>query len=1147
MSSISQNSLKHYIDAFFCRTSFSEEDKYRLGPDPFPGLRHFDSVDGDLLIARDQSARSIRERFAKNHIVVVIGGSGSGKSSIVRGRVLREITSLNDPIDGRTGAWYAVTFRPVVAPVTQFAQALWAQIFEPLVSQRHRDKPDDRWSVVFDTVFGPSMPSEAIQGEIKQAAHDSSKLEPGFIRAKQLVEDLDDTFWKGIRAGPANLMIVIDQFEEVFRSKVDRAEQHQIFAMLLHVFKKKPEGVYIAITMRAEDLHRCAQFEGLADVVNSSFFLVDWLTEEELRAAIINPAILVFNDWGISVENATYMPFQSDVVDLLATEVRELKEQLRHKSDHLPLLQHALRVLWRTAVSRWKSEIENGEIVLPQVTSQDACSAFEAKPGDKAGTLLQRCLDTEGRRALIDSMAVFANKLSNDLREEDSTQAVPVSPEIAIRGAFCQMAALDELRRYHREYATIGEIVSKRFPYASPAFAAALQAALELFVDRGLLVSACIDNVTSFDVTHESLIRNWRQLAEWLQVDAAIVKVINESAAFPKVQIRSDDRPILDKIFAPNDAEKTLFTEAWIVAAIDNGAAAGRDGEDVRVRASSSKEQYQRVRTAWKEKVEVEERERQAAEQRDKQDRLREKAALQAKANYQFRRLRNWAFGIITVLIIGGGSTIFYLLNTARQIDSEMSQPTLLVRNIGLETINENLTAPQMGRELMLAFQQYLRLSAQQMDFYPKSNAAVTRLAIDQKIRVLLGERWHVVNTELTQAGMSKGKRANCVSLETNPQNPASIGSATVADVEFYWERRDANPAVPGILVWPRKKGKKDVALLASTRILEAQENDELCLWSDGSILTLTRQNTPSPNVYRMDWQEGDEADIWHLDQLEIRGAAGEKYRGFNDAWRRATESKGDFSTTVVSSHTDSMTMIRTIEYESLGYRFRAEFYDGLRRPFPISKEEYQRQRADSSSVILLGTGDERYDFGNNFRDFKGETLKITSSESIESRVLESSTEDGRKLSTHLYSVQVFPPAPNGFPLVWLWRGVAEFMASKNATISDLEDNRIQPEIDLGVVSSKILGGFVSQRTDGSLVLYMERMSGSLDTSGHFTKMVLAPSTKWLSDEMKTLFQSISNNWTDDYREQAKKWSIVCEQQRCAKRAEELSFVSPWN
>ena len=77
-----------------------------------------------------------------------------------------------------------------------------------------------------------------------------------------------------------NLLILVDQFEEIFRFKHKSShktsdEEAAEFIKLLLAGATSPDvPIYVVLTMRSDFIGECGQFEGLAEQVNSVVFLI---------------------------------------------------------------------------------------------------------------------------------------------------------------------------------------------------------------------------------------------------------------------------------------------------------------------------------------------------------------------------------------------------------------------------------------------------------------------------------------------------------------------------------------------------------------------------------------------------------------------------------------------------------------------------------------------------------------------------------------------------------------------------------------------------------------------------------------------------------------------------------------------------------
>ena len=81
-----------------------------------------------------------------------------------------------------------------------------------------------------------------------------------------------------------NLLVVVDQFEELFRFRqtgISGQEQAAAFVrLLLTASQQSDQRIYVAITMRSDYLGDCSQIPGLAEAVNSGEYLIPRLSRE---------------------------------------------------------------------------------------------------------------------------------------------------------------------------------------------------------------------------------------------------------------------------------------------------------------------------------------------------------------------------------------------------------------------------------------------------------------------------------------------------------------------------------------------------------------------------------------------------------------------------------------------------------------------------------------------------------------------------------------------------------------------------------------------------------------------------------------------------------------------------------------------------
>jgi energy-coupling factor transporter ATP-binding protein EcfA2 len=228
---------------------------------PFPGLRAFESDEEYLFFGREGQSEEILRRLRKNRFLAIVGTSGSGKSSLVRAGLLPYLYGGFMP--GRGSHWRAAIFRPGSDPIGNLARALNT----PSVL----GSPD-------------AIGDEAARsGILLEVTLRHSGL--GLIEAVRLA---------GLPSRE-NILIIIDQFEELFRFAGIGAEaRHEDDAnafvkLLLEAVTQTELPIYVAITMRSEFIGDCARFRDLPEAVTGSPYLIPWMTREQRRMAIEQP------------------------------------------------------------------------------------------------------------------------------------------------------------------------------------------------------------------------------------------------------------------------------------------------------------------------------------------------------------------------------------------------------------------------------------------------------------------------------------------------------------------------------------------------------------------------------------------------------------------------------------------------------------------------------------------------------------------------------------------------------------------------------------------------------------------------------------------------------------------------------------------
>jgi hypothetical protein len=296
-----------------------------------------------------------------------------------------------------------------------------------------------------------------------------------------------------------SLLIVADQFEELFRfgriAKSDGASAVERSAacvdLLLNASRQEDVPVYVVLTMRSDYLGDCAHFAGLPEALNDSQFLVPRMTRAQLKDAIECP---------VAVGGAQIMP---RLVQRLLHEIEEIpsgqdeSRAAQRDQDALPVLQHALMRMWDVS----REARERGQPIDLQHYEQPSVETLRHAL-DRHAEEVYRALPTDLHRDV--ARRVFQQLTDRDAENREVRRPTPLAELTAVarRAASGTAAPADDK--------VIGEVI-------------------EAFAARGrefVVVNAQQD----VDISHESFIRRWARLHEWLGRESASRRIYTKLA-----------------------------------------------------------------------------------------------------------------------------------------------------------------------------------------------------------------------------------------------------------------------------------------------------------------------------------------------------------------------------------------------------------------------------------------------------------------------------------------------------------------------------------------------------------------------------------------------------------------------------------------
>ena len=306
---------------------------------PFKGLRAFKETDADDFFGRDALVAELVEFVSTHRFSAVVGPSGSGKSSVVRAGLLPEVRR---GALGVTGGVLITEMYPGSYPFEELESALLRVAVAPTGGTMADLLGDDR----------------------------------GLLRvAKQILPDDE-----------SELVLVIDQFEELFSLTADVETRDHFLASLVEVARDERSRVRIVVTMRADYFDRPLEHAEFGDVLRTGLVPIAAPREHELAAAIARPAQRA----GLEFEPGLVARIVRDVAD---------------EPGALPLLQYALTTL-----------VDEREGRLLDTAAYDRVGGVEGALATKAEEIYQG-LSTKAQDA---SREVFLRLVRVDDRADDT-------------------------------------------------------------------------------------------------------------------------------------------------------------------------------------------------------------------------------------------------------------------------------------------------------------------------------------------------------------------------------------------------------------------------------------------------------------------------------------------------------------------------------------------------------------------------------------------------------------------------------------------------------------------------------------------------------------------------------------------------------
>lgn len=272
---------------------------------PYPGLAPFDARHKQWFYGRERMVHLVCERMdarmREGGPLVLIGPSGAGKSSLLAAGVLPALDDGRLPVAG-SSTWPRLLLTPTASPALALAAAAG-----------------------LDTDTDTARRTAA-----------AWQADPA-----QCLDELRELVTKAAGPAPtgtspsAGLVVVVDQFEEVFTACADESER-QWFIDVLDRLARPAGGAVVVLGVRADFYAACTAHPRLRAALQAGPVLLEPMSEDELKDAIRRPA----DNVGLDVEDG--------LVELLLADLGAVSGPAGTSiTGRLPLLAHALRATWQ--------------------------------------------------------------------------------------------------------------------------------------------------------------------------------------------------------------------------------------------------------------------------------------------------------------------------------------------------------------------------------------------------------------------------------------------------------------------------------------------------------------------------------------------------------------------------------------------------------------------------------------------------------------------------------------------------------------------------------------------------------------------------------------------------------------------------------
>ncbi|MFI0980876.1 AAA family ATPase [Streptomyces sp. NPDC021093] len=269
---------------------------------PYPGLAPFGARHKQWFYGRERMVHLVCERMdarmREGGPLVLIGPSGAGKSSLLAAGVLPALDEGRLPVAG-SSTWPRLLLTPTASPALALAAAA-------------------------------GLDAETAGRTVPAWRADPARC----VAELREITEAEDAVPTG-ETHSTGLVVVVDQFEEIFTACGDETERQWLIDVLDRL-ARPGSGAVVVLGVRADFYAACTAHPQLRAALRAEPVLLEPMTEDELKDVIRRPA----DNVGLGVEDG--------LVEVLLADLGAVGGPVgTGATGRLPLLAHALRATWQ--------------------------------------------------------------------------------------------------------------------------------------------------------------------------------------------------------------------------------------------------------------------------------------------------------------------------------------------------------------------------------------------------------------------------------------------------------------------------------------------------------------------------------------------------------------------------------------------------------------------------------------------------------------------------------------------------------------------------------------------------------------------------------------------------------------------------------